>query len=365
MKSTRQVTLVLVFLCVAVGAGTVLYLKNHSVESIGMTLPELVLKSPEPSVEAAKPLSKPDIHQRYCDDPYATTCYTSWPSEDPTGLVRPDMTGEVRALRVMRRLIRENPLWTSQQVQEVLAESIYTEERRARIQNAFAWVMAEMREFIQQQPVKIMSDQEKAALLKQVALISLELPPPISVYADAEDIITKNTVYYERTPRQSLRLRIGGAYLLTSSSWFNIVYTFAHEVAHAIDPCEVSYAGFKPKAYEKLIGCFVSAGWVDKDRTVCGPNEQISEVFADWVASELIGKAIKDFGKDYSLQNKAKSAINAVRDLCEQPAGESLDFKLHQQPNVRIGSIMGRSPTVLSALNCQPKKKIRYCRFEE
>lgn len=308
--------------------------------------------------------TKPSLNQSYCGDPFQATCNTSWPSADPTGYVRPDVTGEIRALRVMRRLMRENPTWTAEQVQESLGESIYTEERRARVQNAFAWVVSELRSFLESQTDAVLSEEEKANLIRQVGRISLELPPPVSVYADAADIITKNTVYYERTPRDTLRLRMGGAYLLTSSSWYNIVYTFAHEVAHSIDPCEAKYAGIWPRTYDKLISCFVDSGWVQKDRAECGPNEQISEVFADWIASELISRALGEFGKEYSSQDKTKSVINAVRDLCEQPVGESLDFRQHQEPDIRIGSILGKNPSVRAGLGCTPLKKHRYCRFE-
>lgn len=312
---------------------------------------------------AQKVIPKPDLQQKYCANSFEVTCNSSWPSTDPTGSVKPDVTGEVRALRIMRRLIRENPTWTAEQVQEVLAENIYTEERRVRVQNAFAWVVSAMRTFIDKQADASLSANEKAALLNQISRISLELPPPVSVYTDAADLITKSAVYYERTPRETLRLRMGGAYLLASTSWFNIVYTFAHEVAHAIDPCEAKHAGIWPRSYDGLVACFVKSGWVEQDRAECGPNEQVSEVFADWVASELIGYAIEEFGKDYSNVDRAKAAINAARDLCEQPIGDSLDFRLHQEPMVRIGSVLGLSPSLRKAVRCPAGKSANYCRL--
>src|SRR5690606_28292980 len=103
----------------------------------------------------------------------------------------------------------------------------------------------------------------------RISQIILELPPPASIYSDAADLITKNTVYYERTAQNVLRLRMGGAYLLNTTSWFNLIYTFSHELAHAIDPCEVKQAGMHLNSYDQLIACFISAGWVEKNRSQC------------------------------------------------------------------------------------------------
>ena len=265
----------------------------------------------------------------------------------------------------MRNLIRENPNWTSEQVQARLAQLIYTDSRRKRIEDAFRWVMKALRKYIENQPENVFTAAERQAILDRLAGITLEMPPPDSVYSDAADLITKNTVYYERTPQNTLRLRLGGAYLLNTTSWFNIVYTLSHEIAHAIAPCETNQAGITPKSYEKLLACFVSAGWVEPNRTECGPNEQISEVFADWIAAGIVGLAIEEAGKNYSPDELASAAINATRDLCEQPQSmERFNLNLHQSPKIRIGLIMGQNPVVRRALKCHSAPPDRYCDFE-
>lgn len=308
---------------------------------------------------------QPDLRQKYCANSHQTACSGSWPSIDPSGKVYPDTTGEVRALRRLRNLIRENPSWTSEQIHEELARVIYTDSRRDRVQKGFRWVLNALQKLIQMQPDGLFSEPEKKAILGRLSLITLELPPPASVYQDAADLITKNTVYYERTPENVLRLRMGGAYLLNTTSWFNIVYTLSHELAHAIDPCELKLAGVLPRSYTKLVSCFVSAGWVSPQRSECGPHEQVSEVFADWIAAEITGQAIAEFGKGYSTDDLARAAINSTRDLCEQSlAVDSLNFNAHQQPTVRIGSIMGNNPAVRNVLDCKPAARIQYCRFE-
>lgn len=311
-----------------------------------------------------RPRARPDLRHLYCANPFRVTCGTEWPSLDPTGKVRPDVTGEVRALRFMRDLIQEHPHWTSEQVQEELARRIYTDVRRRRAEDGFRWVLRELRAWIRARPDRVLSPAEKDGLLERLDRLTLELPPPATVYGDAIDLITKNTVYYERTPQGALRLRIGGAYLLNATSWFNVVYTFAHEVAHAIDPCEAEHGGVRPRAYEPLIACFVKSGWVDPARSRCGPNEQISEIFADWIAAELVGRAIEETGRDYAPDDRARAAINAGRDLCEQIAADPLNLHTHQHPQLRIGTIIGRSVAVRRALACRNLGGPAYCRLQ-
>lgn len=338
---------------------------------------QLNSKAPSPVVTAASPMVSPTelpsqsppkkesgLHEAYCNNAHTATCKGAWPSRDPTGIVRADVTGEVRALRYMRNLIRENPSWTSEQVQERLAEIIYSEKRRQRVQEGFLWVITAFKKFINEQPESAFSLEEKQAIVERLSRLTLELPPPASVYADAADLITKNTVYYERTPSDELRLRMGGAYLLSTTSWYNIVFTFSHEIAHAIDPCEAKQAGIFPAAYQGLVDCFVEGGWVSAERSSCGPDEQISEVFADWVAAELVGRAIAENSHNYSAEQKTKAAINATRDLCEQaPAADLISLKFHQSPEFRVGTIMGENPMVREALSCPPRHKASYCHF--
>jgi hypothetical protein len=308
---------------------------------------------------------KSQLQIQYCKYPLPTTCETQWPSVDPTGRVWSDVSGEVRALRKLRGIIHAHPDWTSEAVQVELTNNIYTVERREKVNEVFLWVQSTLMQYISDQPPHLFSDVEKQTLLTQLKKIKLELPPPISVYADAIDLVTKNTVYYERTQNGDLRLRVGGAYLINTTSWYNLIFTFAHELAHAIDPCEIQQINTLPSPYKGLISCFVNSGWVTKDKTQCGSDEHISEVFADWLAASIVGQSIATKGKSYSLTNKTRAAINAVRDLCEQFSGpDSLNLRSHQRPGVRIGSIVGRNPSVRKALQCKNDIPLNYCHFQ-
>jgi hypothetical protein len=301
----------------------------------------------------------------YCEAPYQTTCSTPWPSVDPSGFVRPSHRGEINALRQMRTLIRENPDWSSDAIQDQLAREIFTEQRRDRTFQVFQGVRRKLLLYIEDLTPEVFTRAEANALIERVSSVELELPPPIAVYSDALDLITKNAVYYERTPSGKLRLRIGGAFLLNSTSWFNIAFTLAHELAHAIDPCELTQAGILPSAYNSLTQCFVEAGWVAPDRNHCNQFEQISEVFADWMATQISASALKGWTIEYSPSERAQAAINSTRDLCEQSLeGESLNLSYHQHPQMRIESLFFLNPQLSAQVGCPPiDPPIIYCSF--
>lgn len=318
---------------------------------------EVELETPvDPSPQEEIHLASP-----YCENPYQVTCASSWPSIDPSGRVYPEVRGEVRALRLMRQVIHEQPELTSDQVQDELASRIYTETRRNRALQVFNWVKSRLKQWIHQQPFE---PYEREALTFRVDRVVLELPPPARVYGSAVDLVTKNAVYYERTAEGILRLRVGGAYLMNTTSWYNIAYTFAHELAHAIDPCELEIAQLKPKSYQNLTQCFVDRGWVEANKIECGGIEQISEAFADWLATEIFQFALSEWTTEYSDQEKLSAIINATRDLCEQSLeGTALIYNYHRPPEVRIGEIFALHPKLRDQLNC--KQKLSYCQIHQ
>lgn len=305
----------------------------------------------------------PELVLAYCQDPYQSTCDQRWPSVDPSGQVRPDVSGEVRALRLMRKMVQKNPDWTADQVQENLAIMIYTDQRRERAFKVFEWAKSQILQWIAEKS-DVFNKIERQALIERIQSVTLNMPPPASEYAEAVDLITKNAVYYERTSTGELRLRVGGAYLMSTTSWYNMVFTFAHEIAHSIDPCEMKNFGLVPRSYQPLIQCFVERDWVEEDRRNCGSLEQVSEVFADWVASEIFSRALSQWSVDYSPEEKIKAAINSTRDLCEQSIeGQSLNLSYHQDPQTRIGQILGLRPQIQTILGCPDlqAKSFQYC----
>jgi hypothetical protein len=297
---------------------------------------------------------------------FRSVCQRRGESRDPTGVVHSDAEGELQALRAQRDIIRAHKDWTSEQVDEELVRAIFTPKRRARIESTYAWVEKSIEAFIDRQPDAVFGAAEKKTLKRRVRATSLQLPPPASVYADEPDLFTKNDVFYERAANGGMRMRVGGAYLLSAKSWFNVVFTLAHEFGHSIDPCELKVAKISIPAYRPLAACFIKQGVIaaPPDRQECGENDQLSETFADWIAVQVVSEALAHYATEFhdavSLTN---AAANSVRDLCEQEEGE-FETLLHPSPEIRIERIFGRNPSVRRTLGCEDTvPETPYCDF--
>lgn len=306
-----------------------------------------------------------ELSRRYCRNAYEVTCESATSStKDPTGKVDLQIAGEVRALRVLRKIMGNHPDWNSKQVEAELVKAVYTEKRLKRIEAAFKWVKEQLLAIIEKKGSEVFSDAEKASIVERISRVELDMPPPASKYSDAADLFTKNSIYYERTPKNILRLRVGGAYLMNISSWFNLVFSLAHEFSHAIDPCEMAVNSVRPQSYEGLVACFVRSGWVEASRSQCGGNEQVSEVFSDWMASEVLSSALINSEKDYTLEQRIQAAINSVRDLCEEPVGiDTFSEYNHPSPNVRIQKLFGRNPKIRKSVGCTSVFNEPFCDF--
>ncbi len=340
---------------VAVSAGV--YLANAvRVALLPSTIEASVVSAHTEVVPHAKPSGGETAH-RLCDQLYKTVCQKRGVTHDPTGVVRPDMDGEIRALRTYEEIIHLHPDWTSEQVDEQLVKEIFTPTRRARVESAYQWVKRTMEEFINRQPHETFSAQEKKQLKARLRKTKLELPPPVSVYADEPDLFTKNDVFYERLANGDMRMRVGGAYLLSAKSWFNLVFTLAHEFAHSIDPCELRAADLSIPAYDRIYACFLQNGLIAarKTRQECGENDQLSETFADWMAVQVVAEALSHFSTEFHGNQLANAATNSVRDLCEQGESPSeLNLDLHPSPEIRIDRIFGHNPRIREVLGCGP-----------
>lgn len=303
-----------------------------------------------------------------CGDIYQLICHKTGTTRDPTGTVRPDAEGEILALRTYEELIHQYPKWSSSEIDEELVKIIYTPARRTRLETVFKWVLGALNKFVDAQPRTVFSSQEKRQLKQRLNRTKLELPPPASVYADEPDLLTKNDVFYERTRGGGMRLRVGGAYVTHGKSWFNLVFTFAHELAHAIDPCEIRSAHLSFIAYDRLSACFLRNNLIAtrKNRSECVQNDQLSETFADWVAVHITGDALRAFSATYRGPELVNAATNAVRDLCEQDEFlDDPDLEFHPHPKIRIDRIFGRNPRVRQVLGCAPSlAAAEYCDFD-
>lgn len=290
-----------------------------------------------------------------CQNFYRLVCQNPGETSDPTGVVTPDFEGEKQVLRIYADIIQKHPDFSLDQVNEELAQQIYQGRRRVRIESGFRWVKTTLEKFIDRQPSTVFTATEKQQLKARVKKTQLELPPPASIYADEPDLLKKTEALYERTASGETRLRIGGAYLFIAKSWFNVVFTLAHELGHSIDPCEVRYAGFAFPAYDRLTACFLQQKLIDTraTRSECGRDDQLSEIFADWLAAQITTEALKAFSFEFQGPQLINAVRNSVRDLCDQDDDEfESDLTYHPSPKVRIDKIFGENPEIRKLLNC-------------
>jgi hypothetical protein len=291
-----------------------------------------------------------------CNHLYRTVCQKRGETRDPTGVVRPDVDGEIQALRTYEEIIHQHPDWESEQVDQELVNTIFTPKRRARVESAYHWVEHVMEQFINRQPESVFTRSEKKQLKQRLRKTELQLPPPVSMYADEPDLFTKNDVFYERMLNGQMRMRVGGAYLLNAKSWFNLVFTLGHELGHAIDPCELRAARLAIPAYDRISACFLAHGLTAArtTRRECGENDQLSETFADWMAVQMVSEALRSFATEFHGNQLVSAASNSVRDLCEQDetGADELDLEFHPSPEVRINQIFARNPGIREVLGC-------------
>ena len=306
----------------------------------------------------------------FCADLHRIICSKVGETRDPTGVVRRDLDGEIKALRIYEEIIRENPSWSSDQVDSALVERIYTQPRAQRVRGAFEWVRASALRFIEAQSEGVFSAHEKKILKSRIRHLELQLPIPALLYADEPDLFTKTGVFYERTPSGATRIRVGGAYLLTVTSWFNLLFTLSHEISHSIDPCELRSQKVQFPAYDRVTTCFIRTGLISMqgNRQECGDNDQLSETFADWMGVQLMGDAFQKYSTEFDAKQLRHAITNSVRDLCENDeAFFEDDLSLHPSPKIRIDQIFGQNPKVREILGCaipQPTPNA-YCRFEK
>ena len=312
--------------------------------------------------------SAPEL-PRICKSFYAGVCERPGITRDPTGYVRSDSAGEKEALRIRQRLLAQNPKLTLPQINDALAREIYTSPRLQELRDAFAWVRNSMEDFIDRQPHTVFTPREKRHLKARLYKTRLQLPPPASVYADEPDLLHSSGVFYERSAGSTeYRLRVGGGYLLSVKSWFNLIFTIAHELGHVIDPCELRVSGITVPAYDRLTACFLDQKLIASrtTRSECGRNDQLSETFADWMAVQITAEALAARQPEFQRRQLASAALNTVRDLCEPQDGSwKVDTEYHPSPMIRIDRIFGNNPEIRRVLGCsESDSAVEYCSFE-
>ncbi len=320
--------------------------------------------------EPASATSGPQV-PKHCQSFYQTVCKPKSKFNDPTGVVHPDYEGENSALKIFETIHRQHPHWTMEQKDDELVKKIYTPKATQRIKSAYKWAQSEILKWIDSYPENVLSAKNKARLAEQIRTTHLQLPPPANVYDDERELFTKNDVFYEHEQegeKHSRRMRVGGAFILNVKSWFNLIFTIAHEFGHAIDPCELRGAKIDVPAYRGLTQCFLRQKLIasSMERKECVKNDQLSESFADWLAVKVTLKALKEYSTEFHGEALLNSALNAVKDLCEIDDETPANTEFHPSPKVRIESIFGSNPGIRVLLGCPatPEKDQQYCELE-
>jgi hypothetical protein len=301
-----------------------------------------------------------NFYQMVCDDSKVVT--------DPTGSVHPDIKGEVEALRLYEMILHEHPNWSNEEVDAELVNRIYTPKRRKMLEDIYQWVQTRMIRFIEKQPKANFPSELKMDLVERIKSIKLEIPPPASLYANEPDLFTKNDVYYEGISKERRVIRVGGAYLLSAKSWFNRVFTLAHELSHVIDPCELTKQLYQMQGYQRLLSCFKETRLITKEQFEdnCRSNQFVGELFADWLATQIAIQALELYSTKFKDNEQiANSVINSVKDLCHQESWLIDEANSHPPSKDRIEKIFGQHPSLQLLLGCSGDNiKHHYCSFE-
>jgi len=290
-----------------------------------------------------------------CEDIYSVICSNQVLMDDPTGTVRSEIEGEQLAARTYENLKQLHPDWNRNQIHREFVRQVYTPKVRKQLESNFRWVRMTLIKMIDSQSQKIFTREEKKQLKQRLTKTQLDLPSGDSPYADEPDLLIKSEVFYELLGNHEIRLRIGGAYPLSVKSRFNIIFTLAHELAHAIDPCEIRSAHLSYPAYDRLTACFLNHGIIAtrQNRSECGRHDQLSETFADWFAVEILAKALGQFATEFKNEALLAAVINSVKDLCQINNGipeENND--LHPSAQIRLNQIFGKNPKIREILGC-------------
>ncbi len=266
---------------------------------------------------------------------------------DPTGEVLSEEDAELE----VQLLIQERPDWISR---------VYSTERIRRILEVERWVRKRLLGWISQQHSEgYLSLRDRNELLGRIQSTKLEFPDPRRGFPGEPELLLEHGAFFEqgiRGGKSFRRIRLGGPFVLGTSSRFNLAFTLAHELAHSIDPCTLRTSGWTPPALERLSACLLDQGLVElgDQRRECILHDQLSETFADWLATELLAQALEDWGSDYPEPQRWAAVGNSVRDLCEAPdlAGEKNDSAWHPSARVRIERILGGHPRIRQYLGC-------------
>lgn len=341
----------------------------------------LPLPSPRPTVSSTAPIDQALPSLDPCLDPMAWICSLPPQTSDFTGIVESDTITERRTAALFSEVINRAATETESQekkavfpatleeqglLEERFSQLVYTEARVARLVAAFSWTQREIIHWIAEQPERILSPFEKDLMTKHVRRVRLDLPPVRLYDPDHPDILLRSDILFEPLADDIGRLILGGAFVLGADSWFALVFAFAHELGHALDPCHFESNQTRILAQDRLAACFVQKHWVSQRRTrvKCGANDQLSEVFSDWIATEMVSRALLRFSARLTRNEVRAALINSVRDLCSYSSTNPQEANLYASDSVRIHEIFFGHPLLRKVLRCRNRHPVHRNRCE-
>ncbi len=181
------------------------------------------------------------------------------------------------------------------------------------------------------------------------------------------------------------------------NSAFDLAFAVGHELAHAIDPCnigngpETGAVRYRPAANLKslddqypipgLVGCLrssKSAGAMNRalyvspignnnynpqnppPLTYCSGNDQITDSMADFFGVELLTDYIKSKHPNLTTSQWQVGYSNAMRSICSKYVPD--EFDSHPLSVKRINGLLLANPAVRKKMNCQtPLADHSYC----
>lgn len=200
--------------------------------------------------------------------------------------------------------------------------------------------------------------------------------------------------FYEPN-RNSFYICLG--FFKASDSEFNIAYIMAHELAHSLDPCQITDGeNTAPIAQRKsdpevddtylkknFLKCLRSEDSVAAKRT--GPDfvpfpsgaadyrvyndtarlcarDNLNEAVPDWFAAEVIGEYAEKYLPNLSKEQKAAGFSNILRATCNETIAPGAQ---HLPSNSRINGILLVQPKIRQQMGCAAEAPKRYCDIDD
>lgn len=244
-------------------------------------------------------------------------------------------------------------------------------------------------------------EKSKAEIIKKVKTIkpaTLTCDPIFKTNTGLLQSFFPNAQYDENEKE----IGICPAYLLFSTSEFDLTALIAHEIAHSVDPCNLPWGMYDQERKlpsemledkeienqylkENFLSCLRSdssvgalsfrpdldqlkreeeespegeakGAYANSTHRTCG-TDQINESVSDWFAAETVARFIE--ARKFSKAEAATGVSNIYRSMC---VGESSELGVHPPMSKRLDSIFAAHPKIRVQMGCSPEHpKKKYC----